>query len=326
MKALILAAGKGTRLKPVTDKICKPLLPLRGKPTILYILNELEKINIKEVGIVVSQENHDEILNFMRNEFKNNFKFHLIIQKEQLGVAHAVQSAQSFIGKDNFLLYLGDNLFEFGLSQVYQEFKKNNATTIALKQVKDASRFGVAIINGGNLVMKIVEKPKNPPSKYAVTGIYCFTNEIFKSIEKINLSQRGEYEITDAIQSLILEGKKVYSKIIDGWWIDTGNLNDFLKANREIYTNTSSNRSNFSGSGLDKTVFIGANVNIKQSKINDFSSIGSNSIIENSSINNSVVMEGSVLKNVNIVNCIIGPNSKIINIEPQMKKIESEII
>lgn len=330
MKALILAAGKGTRLRPVTDKVIKPLLPLRGQPTLHYVISELLVLGITEIGIVVSPDNQAQINNFIEENRSLDENFiEIIVQEEQLGVAHAVASARSFIGNQNFVLYLGDNLFESGVDQVLTEFNRNQITTIGLKQVKDPSKFGVGVVGMNGELTKIIEKPKNSPSKFAVTGIYCFTPDIMKSIETLKLSPRGEFEITGAVQDLIDNNIKVQTKIIDGWWVDTGNLQDFLIANKKISNslhvyklNIPDENLNCVNSRIDGSVLIKPSVKIMNSIISNFSSIEDNVVIENSTIENCVVMKNCVIRNTKLINCLVGPSV----VMEEKKCIENEIL
>ncbi len=316
MKALVLAAGKGTRMRPVTDQVSKPLLPLRGHPTLYYILEDLINSGVTEIGIVVSDENVAQIQEFINmSKFKLKKKIEVIVQKQQLGVAHAVKTARHFLDSQDFILYLGDNLFQSGVKQVISSFLKKDNTTIAVKKIIDPSKFGVAVISPEGNLVKIIEKPDNPPSNYAVSGIYCFKKGIFESIDKIKPSKRGEYEITDAIEDLLKNNINVNAEIIDGWWIDTGNLHDFLIANRNIYKSNKDSKLNskFSykstNSIVDDNSLIKNESNIINSSINNFSSVGDRVIIVNSNIDNCVLMDGCKIKNIDLKNCLVGPNS-----------------
>lgn len=333
MKALVLAAGKGTRMRPVTDQVSKPLLPLRGRPTLYYILEDLINSGVTEIGIVVSDENSAQIKEFISmSKFKLEKNIEVIVQKKQLGVAHAVKTAKYFLDNQDFILYLGDNLFQSGVKQIISSFLKKDNTTIAIKEVNDPSKFGVAVIDSLGNLAQIIEKPDYPPSKYAVSGIYCFKSGIFSSIDKLNPSKRGEYEITDAIEDLLNNNINVNAEIIDGWWIDTGNLHDFLIANQNIYKSNKDsklslkfNYNNINSSVADNSL-IKNQSNIIDSSINNFSSVGDRVTVENSNIDNCVLMDGCKIINIDLKNCLVGPNSILKSNLKDKKIIKNKII
>ena len=320
MKALILAAGKGTRLFPATKSTPKPLMPLAGKATLSYIIDEIVKSGIPNIGLVVSEDNYNQINKFIKVNH-SDLKIKLIIQKNQLGVAHAVKISKDYIKDDDFILYLGDNLFENGIERLVKKFIKNNNNIISLKFVEDPRKFGVAEIDDNEKLIRITEKPKIPKSKYAVTGIYAFKNKIFDYIDKILISERGDYEITDAIK-LLIKFDNVESIINNGWWIDTGNLKDYLYANQIKITYLS----NIEDSRICKNVFFEENSKILESEIIKYSSICEDVIIENSKIENCVILDGSKIKNYYLKNCLLSKNTILINDEIDMKILENKII
>ena len=320
MKALILAAGKGTRLFPATKSTPKPLMPLAGKATLSYIIDEISINGISDIGLVVSEDNYNQISKFIKNNH-SDLEIKLIIQNNQLGVAHAVKISREFIKNDDFILYLGDNLFENGINGLVKKFLKHNNNIISLKQVEDPRKFGVAEIDDKEKLIGITEKPKIPKSNYAVTGIYAFKNKIFDYIDKILISERGEYEITDAIK-LLIKFDNVESIINKGWWIDTGNLKDYLSANQIKVTNLGNKKD----SRIFKNVFFTENSKIIESEIKKYSSIGKNVLIENSKIENCVILDGSKIKNYSLKNCLLSKNAILINDEVDMKILENKII
>ncbi len=329
MKSLILAAGKGTRLYPATKKTSKPLMPIAGKETLSFIVDEILDNNVTEIGIVVSNENKEEISLFVKKNYPD-FKISLITQEEQLGVAHAVKISKDFINNDDFLLYLGDNLFEDGISNLVAAFIKSKKNIIAIKSVDNPKKFGVASLNKQGELTDIVEKPSNPPTSFAVAGIYGFKNNIYDHIEKISVSKRGEYEITDAIKSLIDNGEIIKTQVINGWWIDTGNIDDFLKAN-EFKLNINNNfklpeDSNISDSNIGPNCLILNLSQIINSQITDYTSIGKKVNIANSIITNSIILDNSTIKNYKLKNCILSKGTSLINTSPNMKIIENKII
>ena len=328
MKALILAAGKGTRLNPATHSTPKPLMPLAGKETLCFIIEEIIENGIREIGLVVSEENQKEIKRFISNKKYKNIS--IIVQKDQLGVAHAVKISKNFILKDDFILYLGDNLFENGIKNLIDEFRDNDSSVLCVKEVNDPRKFGVAVIYNNGALKKIVEKPKIPPSKLAVTGIYGFKNKILTHIEKIKISERGEYEITDAIKLSIENNEIVKTLIVDGWWIDTGNLKDFLEANKnkivEKVTYEKKLKEFSENRHLNNFCIMKEKEKIKNSIIKNFSLIEENVNINDSKIENCVVLKNSDIKNYHLKNCIISQGTKLINKASNMKIIENKII
>ena len=329
MKALILAAGKGSRLYPATKKTPKPLMPIAGKETLCYVIDEIVENGITEIGIVVSDENIDEISLFTKKNY-SKFEISMILQEEQLGVAHAVKISKNFTQDDNFLLYLGDNLFENGISKVVSKFKLNKNNIISIKSVTDPRKFGVAEINKNGNLIKIVEKPENPPSSLAVTGIYGFNNKIFDHIEKISLSKWGEYEITDAIKLSLESDDIVDTQIIDGWWVDTGNIIDYLKANEyKLISNKGSKdikKINAQGTTIDSFSCASTNSELLESQIINYTSIGENVNILNSVVENCVILGGSRIENYKLKNCILSKGTSLINMGPDRKIIENKII
>ena len=328
MKALILAAGKGTRLYPATQSTPKPLMPLAGKETLCFIIEEIIENGIREIGLVVSEENHKEIKNFISSKKYKNIS--IIVQKDQLGVAHAVRISKNFILKDDFILYLGDNLFENGIKNLIDEFKCNDSSVLCVKSVNDPRKFGVAVVkNNGNL-KEIVEKPKIPPSQLAVTGIYGFKNKILEYVEKIKMSERGEFEITDAIKLSIERNEIIKTLVVDGWWIDTGNIHDFLEANKNKTIEFINSKKKLEGlneeTRLEEFCLIKDEQRIKNSIIKKFSLIEENVNIDNSEIENCVVLKNSDIKNYILKNCIISKGTKLINNTSNMKIVENKII
>lgn len=324
MKALILAAGKGTRLYPATKSTPKPLMPLAGKETLCYIIDEIIENNINDIGVVVSNENQNEISSFIKKNYPGK-NILTIVQHEQLGVAHAVKISKQFIKKDNFILYLGDNLFENGIKTLIKEFQ-GNGNLISLKSVDDPRKFGVAEIDYDGNLLSITEKPDNPKSSLAVAGLYGFNNKIFDHIKNIKISKRGEYEITDAIKLSLNSSETIKTQIINGWWIDTGNLDDFLAANTLKIKSNNEYLDNFPDHKNDGTCLIMKNSIIENSLIKNFSSIGNHVKLLNSEIENSVILDLCEIKNYKLKNCLISKQTKLINPGSNMKIIENKII
>lgn len=233
LKGLVLSGGAGTRLRPITHTSAKQLVPVANKPVLFYGLEALAEAGITEVGIIVG-ETHEEIRAAVGDGSQFGLAVTFIQQDAPLGLAHAVLTAESFLGDDPFVMYLGDNLLRDGIVDLVDRFYETAPDAmILLTEVDDPQNFGVAELDGDRIRM-LVEKPKNPPSNLALVGVYIFTPQILAAARAIKPSWRNELEITDAIQHLIDEGKTVAWSRVGGWWKDTGKLEDMLEANRLI--------------------------------------------------------------------------------------------
>jgi len=231
MKALVLAAGKGTGLKPITDTRLKPLVPVANKPMIMYVVEDLIDAGISDIGIVISPAG-GPIRDALGDGSRWKVRITYIMQPEPLGLAHAVQCARGFVGDSPFILYLGDNMLSGGISDFVSAFaSSSDEARLMLTTVSDPARFGVVELDDKKKPVRLVEKPKNPPSNFAVVGIYGFRPAVFDAIRKIKPSQRGELEITDAIQELISSSKSVSVEFVKDWWHDTGKPQSLLVAN-----------------------------------------------------------------------------------------------
>lgn len=335
MKALILSGGKGTRLRPLTYTGAKQLVPVANKPILWYGIESLVAAGITEIGIIVSPETGPEIeaKTGVGDRFGANITY--IPQESPDGLAHAVKIAQPFLGDSPFVMYLGDNLIQDHLTEFVADFRKKPlGAIIMLKQVANPTAFGVAQIADDGSVIKLVEKPKEPPSNLALVGVYLFSADIHQAIAQIKPSARGELEITDAIQQLITTGQPVEAKELSGWWLDTGKKDDLLEANRiildEYLTDASvlgdiDKSSKISGrvligKGSKLTnctvrgpVVIGENCVLENCFVGSYTSIASDVSMSNIEIDHSVVLQGATISGIQrrIVDSLIGERAKL---------------
>jgi len=234
LKGLILSGGAGTRLRPITHTSAKQLVPVANKPVLFYGIEALVDAGVTEIGIVIAPQTGDEIREAVGDGSALGAQVTYIPQAEPLGLAHAVLTAEEFLGQDSFVMYLGDNLLRDGITGLVDAFRRNEPDAlILLTQVLDPEHYGVAELDGDRIV-RLVEKPKDPPSDLALVGVYMFTPEVFAAARAIEPSPRGELEITDTIQHLIDTGHPVEQHRVKGWWKDTGQLADMLEANRLV--------------------------------------------------------------------------------------------
>jgi len=232
MKALILAGGTGTRLRPITFTRAKQLVPVANKPILFYAIEAIRDAGITDIGVIVG-DTADEVRAALGDGSAWDTNITYIPQEAPLGLAHAVKIAEDYMAGESFVMYLGDNLIANGITRFVDEFRAGTADAqILLAHVPNASQFGVAELGADGSIVRLIEKPKDPPSDLALVGVYLFANRVFEAVNAIAPSARGELEITDAIQWLVDNGAAVRPHIIDGWWKDTGKLDDMLEANR----------------------------------------------------------------------------------------------
>jgi glucose-1-phosphate thymidylyltransferase len=331
MKGLILSGGRGTRLRPLTYTSAKQLVPVANKPVLFYALEALAGAGIREIGMVVG-DTRAEIRAAVGDGSAWGVRVTYIEQDAPRGLAHAVLISEQFIGNDPFVMYLGDNLLNKGITRFVDQFTTERpAAQILLARVPDPQMFGVAELANGRVV-RLVEKPAEPKSDLAIVWVYMFSPAVFESVKRIKPSFRNELEITDAIQDLIDRDLEVRPHIVDGWWKDTGKLEDMLEANRLIL-DTIERRIDGSidaesrvegkvvieaGAVVERSVIrgpviIGANARIVHAYVGPFTSIMRHAEIRESEIEHSIVLEGSVISDLanRIEDSLIGKNVRI---------------
>jgi glucose-1-phosphate thymidylyltransferase len=243
LKGLILSGGKGTRLRPITHTSAKQLVPVANKPVLFYGIEAMAEAGIEQVGIIIAPETGPEIEAAVGDGSRFGVLISYIVQDEPLGLAHAVLTAESFLGSSPFVMYLGDNLLQGGISDLVAAFREHAPDAlILLTPVPDPEHYGVAELSPAGAgevgrVVRLVEKPSDPATDLALVGVYMFTDAVHDAARAISPSARGELEITDAIQHLVDAGLRVEPHIVRGWWKDTGRLEDMLEANRLILDN-----------------------------------------------------------------------------------------
>lgn len=325
MKALILSGGTGTRLRPLTFTHAKQLLPLANKPILFYIIDKIVKTGIRDIGVIVG-DTHEEIEMAVGNGDRWNVNIKYIHQSHPLGLAHAVKLASKFLGDSDFLMVLGDNIFNLELDILIQNYYLKGAnTSILLYKVSDPTEFGVAVVKD-NRIVKLVEKPKKFVSDLIITGIYVFDKSIFSAIDKTKPSPRGELEITDAIQKQLEEGGDVTYELIDGWWKDTGKLQDILEANRLVLDGIDIELQTlpYGNSMYTGKIILGKDVIIKNSIIMGPAAIADDSIITNSFIGSyTSISKGVIIDSCEIDNSIILEGTKLYNIN---KRVSGSLI
>ncbi|MDP9228896.1 MAG: glucose-1-phosphate thymidylyltransferase [Actinomycetota bacterium] len=316
LKGLILSGGAGTRLRPITHTSAKQLVPVANKPVLFYGIEALVEAGITEIGIIIAPETGGEIRDAVGDGSEFGAAVTYIEQEAPLGLAHALLTAEEYIGNSPFVMYLGDNLLRDGIVELVEAFKASGPEAlILLTPVEDPSSYGVAELDGDRVV-RLIEKPKDPPSDLALVGVYMFGPEIFEAAHSIEPSARGELEITDAIDTLIDRGLRVEPHIVKGWWKDTGRLEDMLEANRlvleDIETRVDGELIDSEVEGrvviereaiLERSrvrgpVVIAAGARISNSYIGPYTAIGRDVVVSGSEIEHSIVLSGSTIEDL----------------------------
>jgi glucose-1-phosphate thymidylyltransferase len=317
VKALVLAGGAGTRLRPITHTSAKQLVPVANKPILFYGLEQIRDAGITDIGIIVG-DTADEIEAAIGDGSQLGIKATYIPQPEPLGLAHAVLTGADFLGDDDFVMFLGDNLIEGGITELVQDFQQHTPDAqILLKPVDDPERFGVADLDADGHIIRLVEKPKDPPSNMALVGVYLFTSAIIDASRRIEPSERGELEITDAIQKLIDDGRRVKSSTVTGWWLDTGKKDELLEANRIVLGSIEARCEGDVDEGsrlvgrvvieagaqlVNSTVrgpaVIGPGTRLVDAYVGPFTSIAGGCVVERTEIEHSVVLERCTVRDI----------------------------
>ncbi len=349
MKGLILSGGKGTRMRPLTFTQAKQLIPVANKPVLFYGVEALRDAGIREIGIVVG-DTRQEIREACGDGSRWGVRITYIEQAEPLGLAHAVLISEGFLrgrgpdgaadpdGDGTFVMYLGDNILKRGITSLVEEFRtKRPNSLILLTRVPNPRMFGVAELEDGR-VARLVEKPAEPKSDLALVGVYMFDARIFEAVKAIRPSGRHELEITDAIQYLVESGFEVQPHLVEGWWKDTGKIEDILDANRLILegqpgriegevdaaSQTSGNVVVERGAAVRRSVvrgpaIIGEGATIEDAYIGPFTAIGPRCRVARTEIEHSIVLEGAEILDVGarIDESLIGREVRIYKCPPR---------
>ena len=346
MKGLILAGGSGRRLRPITHKTAKQLVPIANKPILHYVIEDLVGVGITDLGIVVG-DTAKEIEKSVGDGSQWNADITYIRQEEPLGLAHAVLIAESFLGQEKFIMYLGDNMFEDSLHEVVEDFEKSSTNArLLLAKVDNPQAFGVAEIDEQGAIKGLVEKPENPKSDLALVGVYLFDPTVHRAVKAIEPSDRRELEITDAIQWMIDEENNIEHRTLKGWWIDTGKKDPLLLCNELILGKietlllsqidetvtlkgeiVAGENVEIIDSNIQGPVVIGSGVRIERSDIGPYVSIGDDCKIEDSSVESSVLMEKSYVSGVtHLTKSVLGREVEIDGKETEFQESTSVML
>lgn len=345
MKGLVLSGGKGTRLYPLTYTRAKQLIPVANKPVLVRVIETIRAADITEIGIVIG-DTGDEIREAIGDGSEWGVEVTYIPQDAPLGLAHAVKIAyeQGFLGDDRFVMFLGDNVIEGGISKLVKEFASSDWNSqIVLTPVEEPQHYGVAELDENGKIKQLLEKPKEPPSNLALVGIYMFDRNVYDAVHAIEPSWRGELEITDAIQWLVTQGHRVFPYVHRGWWIDTGKPTDMLEANARVLDEltptvegevdanslvgprvTVQKGAKIINSVVRGPSIIGENTVIEDSFIGPYTSIYKNCEIRDSEIERTIMLEASRILNVpaRIQDSLIGRQATVKHDERKPKALK----
>ncbi|MFL5917222.1 MAG: glucose-1-phosphate thymidylyltransferase [Gaiellaceae bacterium] len=332
LKGLILSGGRGTRLRPLTYTSAKQLVPVANKPVLFYGIEAMAAAGIRDVGIIIAPETGAEIRAAVGDGSAFGLAISYIEQDEPLGLAHAVLTAEEYLAGSPFVMYLGDNLLRDGITGLVDTFRSEEPDAmILLTPVSDPEHYGVAELDGSGRVLQLAEKPAEPTTDLALVGVYMFTASVFDAARAITPSQRGELEITEAIQHLVDSGLRVDPHIVRGWWKDTGQVQDMLEANRLILDEIEERHDGEliesrvegrvaieAGARLERTTvrgpaIIGRGAVLTDAYIGPYTAIGDHVVVENAEIEHAIVLEGSSIQDLHgrIEASLIGKNVAI---------------
>nr|WGO49561.1 glucose-1-phosphate thymidylyltransferase [Streptomyces lavendulae] len=332
MKALVLAGGAGSRLRPITHTSAKQLVPVANKPVLFFGLESIAEAGIREVGIIVG-DRADEIESAVGDGSRFGLDVTYLPQDAPLGLAHAVLIARDYLGDDDFVMYLGDNFIVGGISALVRRFRVERPDAqIMLARVSDPRAFGVVELDGRGRVVGLEEKPERPKSDLALVGVYLFTSRVHEAVRRIKPSGRGELEITDAIQELLDAGCRVDSAVVSGYWKDTGNVADMLEVNRLVLDGIEADCSGevrsseligrvvvekgatVTGSRIVGPVVVAAGSRIRDSYIGPFTAIDRDCAVTDSEVEYSIVLRGASLTGVRRVErSLIGREVEVVS-------------
>lgn len=332
LKGLILAGGRGTRLRPITYTSAKQLVPVANKPVLFYAVEALAAAGIDEVGVIIAPETGEEIRAAVGDGSRFGVRVSYLLQDEPLGLAHAVLTAEPFLGADPFVMYLGDNLLQGGIAELVEAFREHEPDAlILLTHVPDPQSYGVAELSGELIaeeggdggsagasptrpvITRLVEKPAQPRSDLALVGVYMFTAKIHEAARAIRPSARGELEITDAIQHLLDSGARVEPHVVTGWWKDTGRLEDLLEANRLILDSVDSGMAGElidsrvegrvaieAGARIERSTIrgpaiVGAGAELRDCYVGPYTAIGEGCVVERAEVEHSILLDGAYI-------------------------------
>ena len=315
LKGLILSGGKGTRLRPITHTSAKQLVPVANKPVLFYGIEAMAAAGINRIGIIIAPETGDEIRAAAGDGSQFGVEITYIVQDEPAGLAHAVLTAEPFLADSPFVMYLGDNLLQGGIADLVDAFREHEPDAlILLTPVPDPQNYGVAEVDDAGAVVRLVEKPPEPKSDLALVGVYMFTPLVHEAARAIEPSARGELEITDAIQHLLDTDRRVEPHIVQGWWKDTGRLDDMLEANRlildtmlpavegELIDSHVEGRVVVApGARLERATvrgpaIIGEGAVLRDAYVGPYTAIGPGCVIEDAEVEHSILLEASSVR------------------------------
>lgn len=336
MKGLVLAGGSGTRLRPLTYSLPKQLIPVANTPVIEHCLTNLRDAGIEDIGIVVNEKGH-QFVDALGDGARLGVRLTYLPQDKPRGLAHCVMVAREFLGDDDFAMYLGDNVFLDGITELADRFRRRRpAAQLAVTKVTDPSSYGIAEVDHDHRVRRVVEKPVRPVSDLAITGLYFFTPAVHRAIAAITPSQRGELEITDAIQQMVEWGEPVDACLITGQWRDTGSPSELLECNRLVLDTIPDRRAGFvdedsevvgpvliePGARIVRSrcvgpAVIGAGALVVESDIRPYTSIGPQAVLRRAVVEDSIIMNHAHLDGpTDIVGSVIGPHATVRRSDP----------